>query len=195
MAKVRLFILSGQSGVGKNSILERITAAHPDFFRVVTYTTRDARPNEVPGEDHYFVYPDKFNQMIKAGEFLEYAENHGQMYGTPKDQVVDALAKGKNVLMEIDVKGATQVKKMMPEAVLIFIKYDSGDLDKIIRSRFKNDPTRKEISEQEIQTRINTAKDEASYEKHYDYSVINAEGKLDEAVIEIETIIRKELSK
>src|SRR3990172_5354575 len=101
--KGKLFILSGQSGVGKNTILEAIKSAHPEFHRAVTFTTRDPRPNEIPGEDHFFVYQEKFDEMIKKGEFLEYAQTHGEWYGTPKEQINDALDKNKNVIMEIDV--------------------------------------------------------------------------------------------
>lgn len=187
----KLFILSGQSGVGKNTILENLIAVHPNFHRAVTYTTREPRPGEIPGEDHYFVYPGKFQEMINSGEFLEYAENHGQMYGTPKDQIDKALADGKSVLMEIDVKGATQVKKIMPEAILIFIKFDNDDIGNIIRQRIKNDPARGNISETEIETRIETAIQEKEYEKYYDYSVINPEGHPEHAIKEVENIIQK----
>jgi guanylate kinase len=193
--KGKLFILSGQSGVGKNTILEAIWKAHPDFHRAVTYTTRDPRPNEIPGEDHYFVYQEKFAEMIKKGEFLEYAQVHGEMYGTPKEQVKKALASGKNVLMEIDVRGATQVKKIMPEAILIFIKYESSDIETAIRNRLKNDLSRGDISEEEIQTRITTAKKEAEYEQYYDYSVVNPEGHPEQAIEAVEKIIQNELKK
>lgn len=187
--KGKLFILSGQSGVGKNTILKAILAKHPEFHRSVTFTTREQRPEEVPGEDHYFVYPEKFQEMIQNGEFLEFAEVHGEMYGTPKEQIVKALESGKNVLMEIDVKGATQIKEKNPEAVLIFVKYEPGDLQNLIRSRLKNDPARGQVSEEEIQTRIATARKEAMSEKYYDYSVVNPEGHPEQAISEVEKII------
>ncbi len=191
--KGKLFILSGQSGVGKNTILTAIKAAHPDFFRAVTFTTRNPRPEEIPGTDHYFVYKEKFEEMIKNGEFLEYAETHGQMYGTPKKQIQDVLNEGKNVIMEIDVKGAIQVKEIISDVVLIFIKYSGDDIESIIRSRIKNDKTRGKINEEEIQTRIATAKKEASYQKYYNYSVVNPEGHSEQAIKEVEHIIQKEL--
>lgn len=193
--KGKLFILSGQSGVGKNTILEAICSAHPDFWRAVTYTTRDPRPNEIPGEDHYFVYQEKFAEMIKSGEFLEYAQNHGQWYGTPKAQVDKALSDGKNVIMEIDVKGATQVKKVMPEAVLIFIKYSGDNIEVAIRNRFVHDPARQQITEEEIQTRIATAKKEAGYENDYQYAVVNPEGHPEQAIREVEKIIKENMTK
>lgn len=191
----KLFILSGQSGVGENTILKAILEKHPEFHRAVTFTTREPRPEEIAGEDHFFVYHEKFDEMINNGEFLEYAENHGQMYGTPKDQIKKALNAGKNVLMEIDVKGATQVKKLMPEAVLIFIKYDSNNIDNVIRNRIVADPSRGKVSETEIQTRIATAKKEVEYEKLYDYSVINPEGNPEKAISEVEKILNDKLNR
>ena len=97
--------------------------------------------------------------------------------------------------MEIDVKGATQVKETMPDAVLIFIKFDSDNIGDIIRHRIKNDPARGNISEEEIQTRIQTAKQEKEYEKYYNYSVVNPEGRPERAIKEVENIIQNELKK
>ena len=189
----KLFILSGQSGVGKNTILKAVSGKNPEFHRAVTYTTREPRPEEIPGEDHYFVYLEKFEEMIKNGEFLEYAKTYGEMYGTPKEQIEKALENEKNVLMEIDVKGARQVKKIMPETILIFIKYEGDNIDQVIRNRIKNDPSRGQTTEEEIQTRIATARKEAEYEKEYDYSVVNPEGRPEEAIEEAERIIQNEL--
>ena len=189
----KLFILSGQSGVGKNTILKAIQEKYPDFHRAVTYTTREPRLEEIPGEDHYFVYKEKFDEMIKNRDFLEYAETHGEMYGTPKEQIEQALENGKNVLMEIDVKGARQIKKIMPETILIFIKYAGDNIDQAIRNRLKNDPSRGETTEQEIQTRIATARKEAEYGKFYDYAVVNPEGHPEKAIEEVEKIIQDEL--
>lgn len=188
--KGKLFVISGQSGVGKNTILKKILAKHPELHRVVTFTTRDIRPSEIPGEDHFFVYPEKFNEMIKNGEFLEYAEVHGEMYGTPKQQVEQVISSGRSAIMEIDVQGAKQIKEKMPEVVLIFIKYEQDNIEQIIRQRLKNDPERGETTEEEIQRRIESAKKEAQYEKYYDYSVTNPEGHPEKAVGEIEKIIQ-----
>lgn len=191
MSKGKLFIISGQSGVGKNTILKEIVAKHPEFHRVITFTTRDQRPNEIPNEDHYFVYRDKFEEMIKNNEFIEHAEVHSEMYGTPKEQIEEALNNGKNAIMEIDVQGAKQVKEKMPEARLIFIKYDEADLESAIRRRIQNDPERGETPEEEIERRIKTARKEIEYEKYYDFSVINPEGHPEKAIDEIEKIIKQ----
>lgn len=189
----KLFIISGQSGVGKNTILRAILENHPDFFKPVGYTTRERRPGEIPGRDHYFVYRQKFDQMVKNNEFLEYAQVHGEKYGMPKDQIKKALKSGKNILMEIDVQGANKVKKIIPEAVMIFIKYEAGDLEKHIRNRIKNDPKRGQVSEKEIKKRVATAKKEIQFEKYYDYSVVNPEGHPEKAIEEVESIIENEL--
>ncbi|KKQ90893.1 MAG: Guanylate kinase [Berkelbacteria bacterium GW2011_GWA1_39_10] len=194
MKQGKLFILSGQSGVGKNTILKSIISNHPDFHRAVTFTTRNPRLNEVPGEDHYFVYRKKFQDMIDNNELLEWAEVNGELYGTPKDQVTKILSSGHNAIMEIDVQGATNVKKLFPQTTLIFIKYEPGDLEQIIRSRIKNDPSRSKVSEKEILRRIQTAKSEAEYEKFYDFTVLNPEGKIDQATSEVEKIIQEHIN-
>ena len=192
--KGKLFILSGQSGVGKKTILFELLNRHPEFHHVVTYTTREPRPNEIPGEDHFFVYREKFEEMIKNEDFLEYTEVHGNLFGTPKEQIDKALKEGKNILMEMDVKGVTNIKdKYRP--VTIFIKYEARDIDELIKNRIKNDPARKDTSEEEIQTRIATAKKEADYEKYYNHSVVNPEGHPEQAIGEVEKIIQNELKK
>jgi len=188
--KGKLYIISGQSGVGKNTILKAILEKHPEFHRVVTFTTRDPRPEEIPGEDHFFVYPEKFQEMIENGEFIESAEVHGEMYGTPKKQIEEALKAGENALMEIDVQGATQIKKILPEAILLFLKYEEGDLEELIRRRIARDPKRGKTSEEEIQRRLQSAQKEAEYEKYYDYAIVNPEGHPEKAIEEIEKIIK-----
>lgn len=192
--KGKLFILSGQSGVGKKTILFELLLRHPEFHHVVTYTTREARPNEVPGEDHFFVYPDKFEEMVKNGEFIEHTAVHGNLFGTPKEQIDKALKNGKNVLMEMDVKGVTNIKEKY-QPVTIFLKYEAGNLADLIRHRIKNDPARKDTTEEEIQTRITTAKKEADYEKDYDYAVVNPEGHPERAIRDVENIIKENMAK
>lgn len=187
--KGKLYIISGQSGVGKNTILKQILTNHPELHRVVTYTTRDPRPEEIPGEDHFFVYREKFDEMIKNNEFIEYAQVHNEMYGTPKKQVEEVLEQGRNAIMEIDVQGTMQIKKILPEAVLIFIKYDDDNLEELIRRRIQNDKERGETTEAEIQRRIQSAHKEAEYEKYYNFSVTNPENHPEKAVSEIEKIL------
>jgi len=190
--KGKLFILSGQSGVGKKTILFEILKHHPEFAHIASYTTREQRPNEIPGEDHYFVYREKFEEMIKKEEFLEYATVHNEYFGTPKKPIDDALAAGKNVLIEMDVQGFTQIKdKYQP--IGIFIKYEPGDLQIRVRDRIKNDPGRGNVLESDIQERIATAKREITYEKYYKYSVVNPEGHPEQAISEVEKIIQDKI--
>jgi len=169
---------------------------HPELVHVVSYTTRDQRPNEIPGEDHFFIYHEKFEEMIKNDEFLEYARVHNELFGYPKKPIDDALAAGKNVLIEMDVQGVEQIhEKYQP--VTIFIKYNApqeGDLDALIRNRIKNDPGRGEVPETDILERIATAKREITYEKNYQYSIINPEGHPEVAIAEVENIIKKEFT-
>lgn len=190
--KGKLFIISGQSGVGKNTILKAVLEKHLEFHRTVTFTTREPRPNEIPGEERYFVYREKFEEMIKNGELLEWAEVHGEMYGTPKEQIEKVLNNGKNVLMELDVQGVQNIKEKL-QPITIFIKYEGGDIAELIRRRIQNDPARKETTEEEIQTRIRTAQKEAKYEKFYDYSIVNPEGHPEKAIEEVEKIIKNGL--
>lgn len=191
--KGKLFILSGQSGVGKKLILEKVREHRPDLVRVASYTTREQRPNEIPGEDHYFVYREKFEEMIKNGELMEHAVVHNQLFGYPQKPIDDALVNGKNILIEMDVQGVTNIwDKYNP--VTIFISYQDGDLEALIRNRIKNDPGRGKVPEADIQERIATAKREATYEKNYQYKVINPEGHPEVAIREVETIIKKELA-
>lgn len=195
MKKGKYFILLGQSGVGKNTILRAVLKNHPDFWRVVTYTTRDPRPEEIPGEDHYFVYAEKFAEMIEKGEFLEHAETHGFSYGTPKKEVLKALGDGKNIIAEIEYQGALQIKKVMPEVIAIFIKYPEGDLKEMIRHRLKNDSGRGEVTEEEIERRYQTALKEKEYIDRFDYQVTNFENQPEKAIAEVEMIIAENLSK
>jgi len=194
--KGKLFILSGQSGVGKKLILEKVREHRPDLVRVASYTTREQRPNEIPGEDHYFVYAQKFEEMIKNGELMEHAVVHNQLFGYPKKPIDDAIKTGKNILIEMDVQGVTNIWNKY-DPVTIFIKYNApqdGDLETLVRNRIKNDPGRGEVPEEDILERIATAKREATYENNYKYKVVNPEGHPEVAIAEVENIIKKELA-
>lgn len=190
MAKGNLYIVSGQSGVGKNTLLKEMLSRNPDYVKIITYTTRKPRPGEIPNRDHFFIPKEKFIMMINNNQFIEYAEVHGQMYGTAKKQIYEIINQGRNAFMEIDVQGASQIKKIIPEAILIFVKFDQNDLEQAIRRRIVNDPKRGETPEEEIQKRINTARQEIEYEKGYDYVIVNPEGHPEKAIEEIESIIK-----
>ncbi|HTE70215.1 MAG TPA: guanylate kinase, partial [Actinomycetes bacterium] len=114
-------MLAGPSGVGKGAIVARLLAAVPDLELSISATTRGPRPREDEGRHYYFVDREQFDEMIETGGFLEWADIFGERYGTPKEPVARALAEGRDVLVEIDVQGARQIRDAMPDAVLIFL--------------------------------------------------------------------------
>lgn len=187
----KLFIISGQSGVGKNAIAD-VLLEKMKLSKIITCTTRPARPDETEGKDYFFVSENTFKDRISKDYFLEYALVHNWHYGTPKDHVNNLLNNGQNILIVIDVQGAVQVKEKMPEAILIFIQYEEGKLESQMRKRFKNDDSRKDFSGAEILKRVDSAKKEAKYIKYYDYTVVNYENHPKMAVKEIAGIIQKE---
>jgi guanylate kinase len=117
----RLLVLSGPGGVGKSTVAQKLREAG-DFWVSVSFTTRTPRINEIEGHDYFFVTNDVFSQMISDDQFLEWAEFAGNRYGTPQQQVEDALRQGKNVLLEIEIAGAKQVKAHLPQSVLVFLE-------------------------------------------------------------------------
>ena len=122
-----LVVISGPSGVGKDSLVDRIKARGAQFHFVVTATSRPPRPGERHGVDYFFVSPEEFTKMIDSDELLEYAVVYGQHKGVPKRQIREALASGKDVVMRLDVQGATTIKSLIPEAVLIFLSAASEE--------------------------------------------------------------------
>ncbi len=184
----KIFLISGQSGVGKDTILHKLIAKHPNYYRVITYTTRKPRPREINAKDYFFINEKEFFKKVKQNEFLEYALVHNHYYGTPKDEVEKALKEGKIIFIAVDVQGAMRLKKKIP-ATSIFIKYESDDLENLIKRRLLNDKKRGKISQEEISRRIQSAKKEAFYQKYYDYIVVNPEGKIEKALSEIEKIV------
>ena len=150
----RLIVVSGPSGVGKSTVVERVVEALPIEFSV-SATTREARPGEIPGDDYHFVSRDVFEVMIEAGEFLEWAEYNGNLYGTPRRAVLEDVDAGADVLLEIELEGARQVKAAFPEALTIFIAPPSFEtLAARLEGRGDTDPdaiTRRiEIARREI---------------------------------------------
>ncbi len=122
----RLIVLSGPGGVGKSTVAKKLREAN-DFWVSVSATTRKPRINEVHGRDYFFVSDDDFSAMIRNGEFLEWAEFAGNRYGTPQQQVEDALRQGRNVLLEIEIAGAKQVKEHLPQSLLVFLEPPSWE--------------------------------------------------------------------
>lgn len=136
----RLVVISGPSGVGKTTVVEGLEEVWPFEFSV-SATTRPPRPDEVPGEDYHFVNRDVFRAMIDAGQFLEWAEYADHLYGTPKRPVEMALAEGRNIMLDIEVKGAVQVMEAYPEVTTIFLMPPSmAVLEQRLRGRNDTDP-------------------------------------------------------
>ena len=186
--KGKIIIISGPSQVGKDAIVKKLLT-HPELnlARIITVTTREQRPEEQEGIDHYFVESAEFDRRIARGDFVEWAPVRNRKFGTPCNQVEAALQGGKNVLLKIDIRGAEQVMRRYPEAKRIFIEPDSLD---IIWQRMLD----KGFPEEQLKVRWQEAMDELKAAHDYDYTVINRNGKLDEAVGETVRIIKQVIS-
>lgn len=162
-----LIIISGPSGVGKGTVCQALRELRPSLKVSISATTRPKRPMEIDGENYYFYSMEQFNELIDHGELIEYANVHGNYYGTPRQYVLDQLEQGEDVILEIDVQGAMQVKQTMPGGVFIFLLPPHRvDLEERIRGRGTED-------EKNILLRMHNAKDEISMLNDYDYAVIN----------------------
>ena len=177
----KLFVISGSSGVGKGTVIKEFLKKHPEFKLSISCTTRSKREGEVNGVNYFFLTQKEFKKCIDNGEFLEWAEFSGNHYGTKKDFVENCLKNGENLILEIDTKGALNVKKIMPEAVLIFIAPPSlKELESRLRGRHTE-------TEEAIQKRLASIKLELENSKHFDYEIIN--DTVDNAVNKLEEII------
>lgn len=181
MTAGKLFIISGPSAVGKGTIVKRITDSDENIRVSVSATTREPREGETEGVSYYFMTDGEFQKSVKEGGFLEHASVHGHYYGTPKAPVMSQLEEGHDVILEIDVQGAMQVKESCPEGVFIFILPPSLDE---LRSRILHRGTE---SQEDIEIRMNAAEKELEYLPHYDYCVVNED--LDKAVESVKKII------
>ena len=183
----KLFVISGCSGVGKGTVLKEFMARNTeDFMLSVSCTTRKPRPGEVDGINYFFMSVEEFQDCIKKDKFLEYAQFAGNYYVTKQKYITQKFAEGLNIILEIETQGALQVKKKMPEAVLIFIAPPSvEELEHRLRGRHTED-------EETIKKRLDLVKVELERSKQYDYIVVNDD--LERAVSEIENIARSELA-
>jgi guanylate kinase len=184
--KPLLIVISGPSGVGKDSVVIEMQKRRLPFHFVVTATTRPIREGEVNGVDYYFISKDEFAEMIEQDELLEYAYVYNDYKGIPKSQVREALDSGQDVVMRLDVQGAATIRELNPEALLIFLITDTEDeLVKRLQSRKTESPA-------EMKLRIATARKEMLRVREFDYVVVNRDGKLDQTVDSIEAIIHAE---
>jgi len=180
-----LFILSGPSGVGKDTVLRHAFPRSNQQIRTsISVTTRPPRPDEQDGVDYFFVTPEAFQRLLAEDGLLEHAEVHGHCYGTPRAWVEEQLRAGMDVVLEIDVQGAWQVKKLFPQAVLIFLAPPSWqELARRLRARQTDD-------EASIRRRLRNAQDELARAQQYDYLIVN--DRMTEAVDQFAAIVTAE---
>ena len=177
-----LIVISGPSGVGKDTLIKRLLELDRNLRYSVSYTTRPPRPNEVDGVDYTFVTREQFQELIDQGAFLECATYNGNLYGTLADRVEKARADGHDIVLKIEVKGAAQVRERVPDAIFIFVVPPS--VDELVRRQMK----RNTESSQDMTARRQIATSEMEYSKRYDHVVVNDE--LERAVAQILAIIR-----
>ncbi len=182
-----LLVISGPSGAGKGTLCRALLKSDPALSLSISVTTRSPRPGEVDGTDYFFMEKDSFEKMIKDGQFLEWAFVYGNYYGTPFEFVQESLRLGKDILLEIDIQGALQVKEKFPEAVLIFIAPPSLS---VLEARLVS---RGADSKEEIRKRLSSTAGEMALARQYDYVVIN--DKVARAVKNIKAIITAEKSR
>jgi guanylate kinase len=184
-----LIVISGPSGVGKDTVLQRMQERRMPFHFVVTATTRPPRPGEVHGQDYFFISRDEFAEMIEQQELFEWAHVYNDYKGIPKGQVREALASGRDVIMRLDVQGAATVRRLAPEAVLIFLS--PGTEAELVRRLSE----RKTESPEGLKLRIATARRELQRMDEFDYCVVNRDLALETTVDQIIAIIAAEHSR
>lgn len=182
-----LIVVSGASGTGKGTVCKKILNDMPEVAYSISATTRAPRPDEVDGREYYFISRDEFKAWIADGKFLEYAEVYGNFYGTPLNKIRERLNRGEDILLEIDVQGALNVKRKMPEGVYIFLLPPSLDeLKRRIEGRGTETP-------ESLNRRLANAVAEIKIGLEYDYAVVN--DSVDVAAAQIKTILAAERCK
>jgi guanylate kinase len=181
-----LIVISGPSGVGKDSVLKNMSARDLQLHFVVTATSRPQREGEIHGEDYFFVTKAEFERMIDRGALIEHALVYEEYKGIPKEQVQQALNSGRDVIMRIDVQGAATIRELYPDALLIYLSTQSeNELVERLKARRTETPEKLEL-------RLATAREELKQVNLFDYYVVNAEDQLDQAVETILAIIHAE---
>jgi guanylate kinase len=179
-----LVVVSGPSGVGKDTLIKRLLELDSNLRYSVSYTTRTPRPGEVEGVNYFFVKRERFNELIAQGFFLEHAEYGGHLYGTPAAPVEAARRAGHDILLKIEVQGAEQVRKRVPDGIYIFIAPPTKE-ELVRRQEMRKD----KAPEEDMAERREIAEGEMTYASQYDHVVINDD--LERAVAELVEIIRR----
>lgn len=184
MAKGKIFVLTGPSGVGKGTVVQGILKDLENIYLSVSATTREKREGEKEGVNYFFKTKEDFEKMIKSNDFLEWAEFAGSYYGTPKIQINNYLSVGKDVLLEIEVQGAKQIKEKRPDAILIFLAPPTFEAleERLIKRHTE--------TLEKVKIRLKKAKEEMKEISLFNYLVIN--DKLDEAIENVSSIVRAE---
>lgn len=177
-------VLAAPSGTGKTTIAHALVDGFPEFVFSVSATTRARREGEVDGDDYHFLSEEEFRRKVEEGEMVEWARVHGHLYGTPRRNLEEARERGKHVVLDIDVQGAGQIRRSVPEAVLIFVFPPSADA-LLLRLRGRGTE-----EDHEVRRRLRAARDELSEAAEFDYVVVNED--LDGAVDEVRGIVKAE---
>lgn len=178
----KLIVLTGPSGVGKGTLMQKLLAQHPQLYYSVSATTRSPRPGEIDGKSYYFITPNSFQELVAQGEFLEWAEFAGNYYGTPRAAVLQQIQLGRSVILEIELAGARQIKASYPDALSIFILPPSFlELENRIRARGQD-------SDEAITRRLNRAKEEIKAASEFDIQIVNDD--FATTLNELETILK-----
>jgi guanylate kinase len=182
----KVFVITGPSGVGKGTLIERILGQIPELELSISATTRSPRPGEVDGRDYHFLNPAEFEHRVREDDFLEHATYSGNRYGTLREEVDRRLAEGGSVVLEIEVQGARQVRDAMPEAVQIFVAPPGPE---VLRERLEGRGT---DSAEAIEERLRTAETELEARDEFPHVVVNDD--LQKAASELEGLVRDQLS-
>lgn len=186
IARPRLIVISGPSGVGKDTVIDRLRELGPEIYFSVTATTRPRRPGEVDGVHYFFHSPEEFAALHEAGEFIESAEVYGYRYGVPRGPIRTAFARGQDVVVKVDPQGARTLRGIAPEAIFIFITPPS--MDELAHRLF----TRKTDGEEALFRRLQTTQHELETVELFDYAVFNETGKHEETLRQILAILAAE---
>ncbi|MFC1918916.1 guanylate kinase [Chloroflexota bacterium] len=186
LTKSLFIVLSGPSGVGKDAVLARMRESGYPLKYITTLTTRPLRPNEKNNVDYHFISVKRFQEMIENNELLEWAKVYGNWYGVPKDEVKQALDRGQDVVVKVDVQGAATIKKILPQTLFIFLMTPSTE-ELLIRLRQRHTE-----SSSDLALRLKTAEEEIRQLPLFDYVVVNRWDEIELAVADVEAIITAE---